>query len=77
MTPPAEVVTVERSVASAERRNVYVDGEYVGMVLQSDRRWVRGWQVWTKDGRDLGDQPRRIDAVTALVSFVTSPLRGH
>jgi len=59
------------------RTIVRLGGTLLGSVSPSDRRWVGGWKVVYADGRDLGDQPRKQDAVTQLVAFATSPLRSQ
>lgn len=71
----ARDVTVQRLRYSDGRYVVFVGERKVGSVIPSDRRWIRGWRVEYIDGRDLGDQPRKVDAVASLVSFATSPLR--
>lgn len=68
-------VVVRRPALAPDRRNVYINDVYVGMLVKSSRRWANGWEVVTKDGKDLGDQPRRQDAVNTLVAYVTSPIR--
>lgn len=58
-----------------ETYDCVADGITIGHISRSDRRWANGWIPVTLDNKDLGDQPRRVDAVATLLAYVESPFR--
>lgn len=59
---------VETTRLPDRRTAVRFDGELIGYLAPSDVRWMRGFAILDLDGRTRAEQPRKSDALAALLA---------